>query len=172
MTRIHSAAIQAAVFLTILAGILGGLSSCSSRTQANTSQGNDSLVAYLERTPCFGRCPWYTIHVYKSGFAVYEGKRDAPRTGKFSARISQQQLESIGKKATELGFFELQDEYRNERLTDFPTVYVEVRYKGKRKAITHYDANPPAALTAMEDYIDKVFENTDWQKLPDPKQME
>lgn len=159
-------------FVLLSALILLGACSGKTAPESATPVDGDSLVAYLERTPCFGRCPWYTIHVYKSGFAVYEGKRDAPRTGKFSARISQQQLESIGKKATELGFFELQDEYRNERLTDFPTVYVEVRYKGKRKAITHYDANPPAALTAMEDYIDKVFENTDWQKLPDPKQME
>lgn len=157
--------------LIAIAAILTGSTSCSPKTQSPQS-GGDSLVAYLERTPCFGKCPWYSIRVYQSGYAVYDGKRDAPRTGKYFTRISRQQLESIGKKAEALKYFELNNEYRNDRLTDFPTVYVEVRYKGKKKAITHYEANPPQALTEMEDFIDQVFVESNWQQISDGQQGE
>lgn len=71
-------------------------------------------------------------------------------------------------KAEELGYFNLNDEYRNPHLTDFPTVYSEVRFRGKRKKITHYDADPPAELVAMEKYLDSLFPaNTNWQVHPD-----
>jgi hypothetical protein len=75
-------------------------------------------------------------------------------------------VKSIGDKANELEFFELKDEYRNERLTDFPTIYIEVRYNGRAKKITHYDADPPNSLVEMEDFVDTLFKGRQWQLHP------
>lgn len=127
----------------------------------------DSLVAYLERTPCFGKCPYYSIHIYRSGYVIYEGKRDVEKKGRFFTRLSNEKLKQMGETAMKSGFFELNDEYRNPHLTDFPTIYIEVRYQGKKKKITHYDASPPTALTDMEQYIDNMFtDETKWQLHP------
>lgn len=128
---------------------------------------SDSLVAYLERTRCFGVCPVYSIHIYRSGCVVYEGNEHVKQLGNHFAFIDRNTLEGIGRKAEELGFFDLKDEYRNPYLTDFPTVYVEVRFKGKIKRVHHYDAEPPRNLVEMEDYIDKLFgEETKWIPFP------
>jgi hypothetical protein len=142
---------------------------CSPKTDSakGTVTSADSLVAYLERTPCFGRCPYYSIRVYQSGYAVYEGKNNVEKIGRYYTWIGKSDLTRIGTKALEIGFFDLNEEYRNPKLTDFPTVYVEVRHKGKARKVTHYDASPPPALTEMEDYIDTVFENREWQLHPD-----
>jgi hypothetical protein len=145
--------------------MIGGCSSKTSATQVETVSG-DSLVAYLERTPCFGRCPYYSIRVYKSGYTVYEGYNDVPNVGKYFTWITSEEVKLIGEKANEIEFFELNDEYRNTRLTDFPTVYIEVRYRGRVKKITHYDADPPKSLVEMEDFIDNIFKGRQWQLHP------
>jgi hypothetical protein len=128
----------------------------------------DSLVVYLERTRCFGICPVYSISIYRSGFVAFEGNEHVKPIGNHFTFLSRTELMSIGERAEELGFFNLNDEYRNPYLTDFPTVYVEVRYKGKKKRVWHYDAEPPRNLVEMEDFIDKLFgEQTQWVPFPE-----
>ena len=128
---------------------------------------SDSLVAYLERTRCFGTCPHYSIRFYKSGYVVYEGYEKKKKIGRFYTFITKEQLKSIGTKAEETGYFELNNEYRNQHLTDFPTIYSEVRFRGKQKKITHYDADPPRNLVEMENYLDKVVaEDANWVLHP------
>ncbi len=127
----------------------------------------DSLVAYLERTRCFGICPVYSISIYRSGCVVFEGNEHVKPIGNYFTFLNRTELVSIGAQAEQLGFFNLNDEYRNPYLTDFPTVYVEVRYKGKKKRVWHYDAEPPRNLVEMEDFIDKLFgEQTKWVPFP------
>lgn len=146
------------------------LLSCTVRKQDEVQSGDsgpDSLAAYIERTHCFGICPVYSIRIYRSGYVLYEGKDHVKNIGRFFTWITKQQVEQIGKKAESIGYFELNDEYRNPYLTDFPTVYTEVRYKGKVKKITHYDAEPPANLVEMEKYLDSLFsDETKWQVHP------
>jgi len=128
----------------------------------------DSLVAYIERTRCFGICPVYSISVYRSGFVLYEGIDHTKPIGKYFTWMNRSALVGIGEKAQALGFFELNNEYKNPYLTDFPTVYVEVRYQGKIKRITHYDAEPPRNLVEMEDYLDGLFKDrSGWVLHPD-----
>jgi len=130
-------------------------------------ENSDSLVAYIERTRCFGICPYYSIRIYRSGYVLYEGYDNVPNTGRFFTWVTKEQLTSIGEKALELNYFELNDEYRNPYLTDYPTVYIEVRFRGKRKKITHYDAEPPLNLVEMEKFLDSFFTPaTNWQVHP------
>jgi len=128
---------------------------------------SDSLVAFLERTRCFGACPVYSISIYRSGCVVYEGNEHVKPLGNHFTFIDRSTLEGIGTRAEELRFFELNNEYRNPYLTDFPSVYVEVRFKGKVKRVHHYDAEPPRNLVEMEEYIDKLFgDDTKWIPFP------
>ena len=123
----------------------------------------DSLVASLERTRCFGACPNYSIKIYRSGYVLYEGYDHVPNVGRFYTWLTKEQLHALGQKAESVGYFELENEYRNPHLTDFPTIYSEVRYRGNRKKVTHYTAAPPRQLVEMEDYIDSLFpKGTSW----------
>ncbi len=130
-------------------------------------ESGDSLVASISRTRCFGICPYYSIWIYRSGYVLYEGYDHVPNVGRYFTWLSPEALKNIGLKAEEIGYFELNDEYRNPYLTDFPTIYTEVRFCGKRKKITHYDAEPPANLVEMEKYLDSLFtEDTKWSLHP------
>ena len=155
--------------VTILINTIA-LASCRSNKKTTTvvqEQPADSLVAYLERTPCFGKCPYYSVHIYRSGYTLYEGKRDVEKTGRYYTWLSKDKVESIGKKAEELNYFNLNDEYRNPHLTDFPTIYSEIRHDGKKKKITHYEVNPPESLVKMEDFIDSLLTDVTWILHPD-----
>ncbi len=127
----------------------------------------DSLVASISRTRCFGVCPYYSTWIYRSGYVIYEGYDHVPNVGRYYTWLTPEQLKSIGLKAEETGYFELNDEYRNPHLTDFPTIYSEVRFRGKRKKITHYTAEPPLNLVEMEKYLDALFTpDTKWNLHP------
>ncbi|MBL0339574.1 MAG: hypothetical protein IPP71_00875 [Bacteroidetes bacterium] len=143
-------------------------------SKTTTSQNNDfpgdasdSLIASVERTRCYGVCPNYKILFYRSGYVIYEGYDHVTKIGRYYTFINKDQLSSIGIKAEETGYFNLNDSYKNPHLTDFPTIYSEVRFRGKVKKITRYDAEPPANLVEMENYLDKVIpEDQLWIKHP------
>jgi hypothetical protein len=149
----------------------------SKQTQAqnNDFPGDpaDSLVASIYRTPCFGVCPYYRQTFYRSGYVLYEGFANVTKKGRYYTYISKEKLKSIGEKAEELGYFTLNDLYKNPHLTDFPTVYSEVRFRGKAKKITLYDADPPKNLIEMNNYLDKVVsEDAEWVKHPNQDMKE
>jgi hypothetical protein len=155
------------VFIIVLISWSGCASSRNQPQSVAQANDPDSLVAYIERTRCFGICPYYSIRIYRSGYVLYEGYEHVPNIGRFYTFLDKKQLESIGLKALETGYFELNDEYRNPYLTDYPTVYTTVKYKGKSKSITHYDADPPENLVEMEKFIDSLFPpETAWQVHP------
>lgn len=127
----------------------------------------DSLIGYIERTRCFGVCPYYSIKIYRSGYVLYEGYDNVLNVGRYYLWLTRDQLINMGLKAETIGYFDLNDEYRNPHLTDFPTIYSEVRFRGKKKKITHYDAEPPHNLVEMEKYLDAIFPTeTKWLKHP------
>lgn len=131
-------------------------------------QSSDSLVVSIQRTRCFGTCPVYTVQFFRSGYVLYEGNDHVEKIGKFYSYVDTEVLKQIGMKAESTGYFNLNDEYKNPHLTDFPTVYTEVRYRGKQKRVTHYDADPPPVLVEMEKFIDsKVDAIQNWQIHPD-----
>jgi hypothetical protein len=162
----------AIVFVIIIFSII---SSCAVKNKSDKPDNDfpgthaDSLVAYIERTRCFGICPNYSVRFYRSGYVLYEGYYNVDKIGRFYAYLPKQDIIDIGMKAEELNYFDLNNEYRNPYLADFPTVYLEVRFRGKLKKITHCDAEPPRELIEMEKYIDSKADNPEisWQVHPD-----
>ena len=156
--------------LIIFSWATGFLASCADRkvnATINETGNTDTLVAYIDRTPCFGRCPYYSIRIYISGYVVYEGYDHVKNIGRFYTWLDTGKVQSIVQAANEHGYFELNNEYRNPHLTDFPTIYTEIHDKQRVKKITHYDADPPGNLVYMEDFIDGLFnDSTVWLLHP------
>ncbi len=131
-------------------------------TLANAQPGGDSLVAYLERTACYGQCPMYKFSIYNSGHAVYEGKRFVEKTGTWHAIINPPVLDEIRAKAKAIHYFEFKDEYP-KTASDFPAVKTAVVIDGKRKDIMD-GSNAPSALKEFEKYLDSVKDGVEWKQ--------
>lgn len=123
----------------------------------------DSLVFSYERTACFGQCPIYKIHVYESGYATYEGINFVDRIGKYNQYIDPSIVRYIREEADKLGFFSLQDQYKNDA-SDFPAMITFIR-SGNRKKLVRNESMGPQALTDLQKTIERSFSEVQWNPV-------
>lgn len=134
-------------------------------TETNTvfqdvSKG-DSLFASIYRSPCFGTCPNYTFSIYNSGYAVYEGKRNAIMEGTFTAQLTVAEMKSLLEMANSINYLSLEDEYDNKNVTDLPSTNTSIVIDGKRKSVK-CRLRCPAELTVFQNAFDKLAESKEW----------
>jgi len=131
----------------------------------DTKNKRDSLFASIKRTPCYGRCPTYSIKIYRSGYVIYDGIRfvDSTMLGKHSTRINKKQIQQIINKAMEVRYFDFEDVY-DSPVTDFPSTYIYLSVDGKNKLIKDRVGGPPE-LKEFEKFIDRLFEDVKWSRV-------
>ncbi len=139
-----------------------------SQNSANTKQAiakDDSLFVTIERTACFGKCPTYKTRIYTSGYVIFDGKMNVDKIGRFSTKLSKEEIETLKQKINEVNYFELNDKYDGPA-TDLPSVITSVALNGFRKSITaRYEV--PAELKSFQIFIDKLFVDKNWVLIGD-----
>jgi hypothetical protein len=121
------------------------------------------VFATMEKTPCYGTCPIYKLMILKTGKAFYQGIDHVERIGKFETTFSKAEMDMILKKADEIGFWELADEY-DSPVTDFPTTITSLRKGNKTKVIANR-VGGPSELRAYENFLEKLLRERDFVKL-------
>ena len=152
--------------------LLLGLAACG-RSPAPEPQANPAAAVghlSLERRPCFGTCPVYTVTLERSGAVVFQGRRFVADTGTHTASIAAARADSLFRALDAAGWFAFADRYTmgepacRHFATDLPSVITEVRMDGRVKRVEHdYGcADAPAALEELEQRIDEVTEVAKW----------
>src|SRR5690242_2455041 len=124
----------------------------------------------LERRPCFGACPVYTVTLERSGKVRFEGHRFVADTGVSVGAVPPARADSLFRDIEAAGFFELSDRYAmgesgcGRYATDLPGAVIEVELEGRTKRVEHDHgcADAPAALGAIESRIDTVSGVRKW----------
>ena len=117
----------------------------------------------IQLTPCFGKCPNYTLTVYSNGFVAYDGGIFAERKGKFHKTISKKEVKALVQQFREAKFFEFKDEYTSQ-VQDLPTTYITFTDKGKTKKITDLWDGPPT-LRKLEVLLNNIADSKEgWEK--------
>lgn len=124
---------------------------------------SDSLFFKIERTSCFGRCPTYDISVFKSGYVIYHGKRNVDLIGFFESRVSQNDMDSILKKANQINFFKLNDRY-DGNMTDVPSTIMLIQYDDNIKVVVDR-VKGPQELKQFEMEMDNLLLKLDYKEL-------
>lgn len=120
--------------------VLVGTTACSSTKPEKSSatyggsSPADSLFFTLTKTPCFGKCPAYSVNVYRSGFATYNGKSHVEKTGAHTAHVGTDTMALLLAKAEAIGFFDLEDVY-DSQVTDLPTTTIAIAAGGRSKQV-------------------------------------
>jgi hypothetical protein len=138
-----------------------------SRTAADTGS---APAVVLERTPCFGGCPVYTVSVSASGQVTYQGRAHVRRLGAASSRISSERVDSLLHELDAAGYFAFADKYLPSEpacgryATDSPSAVMTVNHRGRTKTIAHdYGCgSAPGALVVLERRIDEVLGSRQW----------
>jgi hypothetical protein len=117
----------------------------------------------LERTPCYGFCPTYTLRMAADGSVEYYGQANVPRVGHHRGKLDPQSFRELALLALDLGFFEMADDY-DCLVTDNPTVYVSVTRDGAKKTIRHYAVfhTGPPRLRLFEEAVDQYAAHIEW----------
>ena len=131
----------------------------------------DSAVRItLERGPCFGTCPVYSVTLDGSGAVLFEGRRFVADTGISTGKVPPARIDSLVAELAAGGYFDFAARYRagepgcERYATDLPSVITEVRAGGRSKRIEHDHGcmEAPEALTALEGRIDSVAGVARW----------
>lgn len=135
-------------------------------TWVEAQQLNDSLlVASLERTTCYGKCPYYKISIYSNGLVTYHGKAHTSPLGRYYTTISTKKVFQLLELANKINYFELGNKYPTKGLgiIDFPTCITYIKVDKKEKTI--YNRNDaPMRLVRYQDFFDSLFEEIEWKE--------
>jgi len=152
------------------------VAACGPRKDAARPSDSSSVASAavpaisLERTPCFGTCPVYTVAVSPSGEITYEGKAHVRLLGVASAKIPAQQVDALLSELEKAGYFSMANRYIASEpacgryVTDSPSAITTVSSRGRTKRIEHdYGCGAaPGALVVLERRIDEVLGSARW----------
>jgi hypothetical protein len=139
--------------------------SVSESTVETTKQTEPQILASIERTACYGRCPMYKVTFMDNGEVKYVGKGFVDKIGTYKMLISANEVLEIKNKISEYSYFKLDSLYPT-LITDFPSSITEVNLNGKRKKVVNR-SSPPPSLKAFEKFLDGLLEGKELEKVSD-----
>ena len=146
---------------------VNGVAATFDKSKEATVNGNQPIIT-LERTPCFGFCPVYTLAVYADGRVVYNGSDHVDVTGEQTGSITAEQVQQLVSAFQAADYFNLKDKYEAP-VTDLPTQITSFTQDGQTKTISNYGGcledspdKAPQALCELPDLIDQVTNSAQW----------
>lgn len=124
----------------------------------------------LTRTPCFGKCPVYSVTVHADGRVEYHGQRWVASEGDHTGRADPQALAALQALLQEQRLPLLAD-YRPGKpacgtpvTTDMPGASITIQQTGKTRTLHYYQGcpNAPQWLADLVTQIDKAAVSGRW----------
>lgn len=133
-----------------------------------TKEPNAPVAITLERTPCFGKCPVYTVAVHEDGTIVYNGERFVEVIGKRISKIDPEVVAQMVQVFEDAGYFEWDKAYDTMTITDGAYVNTLVSRNDETHSIHRYtsDNSAPLALLFLEYWIDIMARTASWTGVP------
>jgi len=148
---------KAATPILLIIIIVSTLVSCKpqeKKTTTITAVEDTTVFLKMQRTPCYGKCPNYTVEISNNGKVNYFGKMFVDYEGQHFGNISSTDVDLIKSKINEVNFFELQDKY-DSPATDMPSTIFEVTLNKQFKKITNRH-NGPIELKDLEKLVEEI----------------
>ena len=124
------------------------------------------LLASLDRGPCYGTCPVYTVTVYRDGKVEYVGTEYVKKKGKAVATLTADQLAALDKLFTDDHYLAYKDSYDDADFTDAPSARTAYAPPGASTAkyVGHYygDTHAPESLSKLEAGFDTIVQTERW----------
>ena len=127
------------------------------------------LRVTLERTPCYGTCPAYTLTLNADGTAAYLGRLHVSRLGAYQGTFSNQALQRLVPLLDRWDFWKMKSRYES-LATDLPSQTVTIETNRGKKSVYNYGMGSPASLRELHAWIDAVGESVrNWSKARSPR---
>lgn len=120
-----------------------------------------SIVASMEKGPCYGRCPVFNLTIYENGIVTFEGKRFTDREGMYYRKLNKKEISALREKFREADFFSFNRVYPS-RIPDMATVSISYN-EGDKSATVMGKEGRPEAVMKLENYLDKIANSGEWE---------
>lgn len=129
----------------------------------------------LSRTPCFGRCPVYSVTVHADGRVEYHGERWVASMGNHGGEADPRELAALGAFLQARPLPPVAD-YRPGKpgcgtpvTTDLPGASITIEQAGKTRTLHHYPGCPgaPDWLAELATRIDRAAASGRWVSGPE-----
>ncbi|UII27824.1 DUF6438 domain-containing protein [Fulvivirga maritima] len=134
----------------------------SCKTTQKTEAQEDPIIK-MEKTPCFGTCPEYSLEIFADNTAKLHAVQHLPLKGDYKAKISDSQLSALISAFEEGKFFEYEKEY-TANISDMPTTYLTFNHKGKVKKVKDYHG-APESLKKLEKQVAALVDTLEWEEV-------
>jgi hypothetical protein len=114
-----------------------------------------TLEIQMKRTPCYGSCPAYTVHLFGDGRVEYHGERNVSTVGVRKYRVDPSAVSELAKKFYENGFFNFCASYRL-RATDQATEETTFHSGNITKTVSVYGDKAPEGLGELQNQIEQT----------------
>jgi hypothetical protein len=159
----HKAVTTAPVIAGLAVGIAVIILFSSFKIPGGVTDTSNVLIT-MERTPCFGTCPSYSLTIYGNGTVRYEGFMFVAVTGVRTDQIAEEKIQELVQEFYRIGYFSLQDRYEDPS-TDLPSTTTSIVVAGMKKSVYRYGFGPEK-LIQLENKIDEIAETERWIKGP------
>ena len=123
----------------------------------------DQVIIEMEKTPCYGFCPVYTLKIDQAGNGIFNGVENTDRVGLYTFRLKKEEIADLEAAFLDAGFFELKNRYY-QHVTDLPTIYLRFRFEGREKRIMDY-YGAPQVLKDLEKRIETLVLSKKMKKI-------
>lgn len=124
----------------------------STSNEQTTKSENDLVLITFAKSPCFGTCPYYSATILPDGTVNFNGIKHTDLIGEHKLKASSSFAEEVYKRAKEINFFELNDEYDNKSVMDIPATTLTIQTKDVNKAVmARWET--PKELGELNEYV-------------------
>ncbi len=122
----------------------------------------------MDKHPCFGTCPHYTLTIYENGIASFEGKRDVEKLGLHVKILTKKEYEGVHRAFKASDFFALNDDYPSD-LPDLPRTAITYLKEGNSKTVTGDETSLPAIVLSLDKILTQIAESDGWTMKATPQ---
>ena len=128
---------------------------------------NSKVMIIYQTTPCFGRCPIYTLTINgETKTATFVGEQHTEKIGTYTRTVSDKELNAFVKTFEDAKFTSLNDDYLGN-ITDFPIKYITYTNNGQTKKIKERSGAPEALINVEKTLSEYANSVEGWKKTED-----
>lgn len=135
---------------------------------ADSTDPETTFAITMEKKPCLGTCPVYTVTIDEKGIISYDGIRFVNKKGDKTSKISKSKVESIVEFAEENGFFSYEMPRRGITIAEHQITTISIAKEGKSQTIInlHY-GDEPEWIQLLENGIESTDPIKSWVRGQD-----
>jgi len=148
---------------SVFALLLGPCNKSKHLASTPVVKDNSTVSIIYQTTPCFGRCPVYTMTISAATKQItFLGKSDTEKIGTFTKTISDQEIADLVNAFEKANFFSLEDKYLGV-ITDFPSKYITYSHNGLTKKIQDRSGGPDV-IHELEKLLETIANSEGWKR--------